>query len=387
MVLSDRTRVDASGRYNCIGSYDIPNWDRHTVVSSGDGRTSTCVDRVNLKDRDNPLYIRHDYEKCSVMSGTTWYYGNEVLWDNCPTTWRPKPITASLGFTDSQLNDDLGSLAQYVAARTNPSRAHVSLPTFIGELRDFGDLPRQVRSFLKGGLIRKAANANISYRFGIAPFIGDLRKLLDFTAAVEKRLAELKRLQKDGFIRRRVLLGYRTGTPRYEAKWLQSLYATVTAYRNTKFTMERWATIRWDIVNGYVLPSTDASRLAYARRLCAGINSFGALETAWELIPWSWLIDWFFGIGTYLKAYNNSVSCYPSRLCYMRTMSSHSTYDIISQPKDLSVETGYEQQIIKERVILPTALIYLPTPRVPAFSAGQLSILGSLAVGKNKIRL
>jgi hypothetical protein len=387
MVLLDRTRIDPSGRYNQIGYIDIPTMGLHKVVSSGDGIESTCVDRVNLPDRDNPLWIRHDTEKCSLMSGETSYYGHKVLFTDCPTSWRPRPVTNTLGFTDDQLNDDLGSLAQYVAARTNPSRAHVSLPTFLGELRDWADLPRQLRSFLQGGLIRKAANANISYRFGIAPFVADLRKLLDFTAAVEKRLAELKRLQKDGYIRRRVLLGYRTGVPRVENKWLQTLYATVTARRTTTFTMERWATIRWNISDGYVLPSTDASRLAFARRLCAGINGFGALETAWELIPWSWLIDWFFGIGTYLKAYNNSVSCYPSNLCYMRTITSESTYVITGATKGLTVTPGLESQVTKERVILPTALVYLPTPRVPAFSAGQLSILGSLAVGKNKIRL
>jgi hypothetical protein len=98
---------------------------------------------------------------------------------------------------------DLNNLAWAILAGTNPQVPHVSVPSFIGELKD---LPSLVKGY-GDGLLKAVANANLSWRWAIRPMIGDLRKLCAFQKAMNNRLTELYALRTGKVLRRRCHLG------------------------------------------------------------------------------------------------------------------------------------------------------------------------------------
>jgi hypothetical protein len=104
-------------------------------------------------------------------------------------------------------------------------------------------------------------------------------------------------------------------------------------------------------------------------------------STGWELMPWSWLIDWGSNIGAFFAANRNIIPAVLSstrlithtRTVYQQTSSvTHSNYWRLN-PFRVSLET-------KERKAVSIA----PTAHFPFLSGKQLGILGSLAIVKAK---
>jgi hypothetical protein len=118
-----------------------------------------------------------------------------------------------------------------------------------------------------------------------------------------------------------------------------------------------------------------------ARRLETGFTSFGALETAWELLPWSWFVDWFSNVGEILAATNNTVGCTWGRIAIMRLTRVSYKYDFDPTGSDVwPVFSGWYNQhtTCKERFVgIP--VIPVPLPRLPIIDGRKFSILLSLA--------
>jgi hypothetical protein len=341
------------------------------------GQKSVCLDVNGNVTGDNPLTVDHTWRQPTVLNGTTQYYGYDVVFENYATTVSPEPLSPAAAFTSRNSSD----VATELVARTNPSQAHISIPTFIGEAKDWFDLPKQIREFGRSGFLKAAASANLSWRFFAKPLISDVQKLLTFNEAVEKRLKVLARLRKDGFLSRRLLLGV-DEVKGSHTETLQTFLCTVKALHSEKWTRRSWATCKWLFAPSVdVLTMDSTEERLFARRLTGGCTTFGMVEAMWELLPWSWLIDWFGSVGTWLCALNNSIQCYPSRLNLMNEYTYEGKYSITSAPTDLQVVPGNQMWVSKTRLPLATYLAYVPfIPSIPAFSAGQLSILGSLAI-------
>ena len=263
--------------------------------------------------------------------------------------------------------------ATKLVAMTNPSRADVDLPVFVAELKD---LPGLVAS--EGGkLLRRIAKYNLRYQFAIRPLVSDLMSMLDFVQLTENRLKELKALQKGGLGRTRTLAsGSKTSTKSVTPNSTYGLWYNATARHTTQGRV--WGHVKWYPKTTF--PATDAGLLSLARRSVLGLTIDGA--TAWELIPFSWLIDWYGSIGSYLQATRNIVPC---RHTTPQIMIQKTTEYHVGQT---GLRTyGWATQDFVERFVLKYRTPAEPSPigaRLPILTARQLSIVASLAVIQRK---
>ena len=286
----------------------------------------------------------------------------------------PDPAAFYSAISNAQKNQ----FAWEILAKTNPSRPHVSVPTFLAELRD---IPKLVKGY-GDGIIRSVANGNLSWRFAIAPTIGDLRKMCNFAEAVNKRLRYLRKLRDGKTIRKRVPLGASADVVNGGRILIHSQGSTLYAKRTTTYNYTLWGSAEWKLKPDSALPSmSDAELKNFAKLLSAGITTHGALETAWALCPWSWFVDWFSSVGTLVSATNNAVGCTWGRIALMRQLEARHVYefDPVGSSTWPTFTGWYDQRILrKERyVVAPT--IPVPLPYLPVIDGGKLSILLSLA--------
>jgi hypothetical protein len=163
---------------------------------------------------------------------------------------------------------------------------------------------------------------------------------------------------------------------------LHSQGAFITGKRTDVYTKFSWATAEWKLDPDTDIPTmSDRDLLGYARRLCDGITTFGAAETAWELLPWSWLADWFSNTQNFIAAHNNSVPCSYGRLCYMRTTKGNSVIEVdpSSIPPGVTLSGQFRLWGVRKirQPLVPISVI--PLPSLPILDVGQWSILASLA--------
>jgi hypothetical protein len=269
-------------------------------------------------------------------------------------------------------------------AKTNVSRPHVSVPTFVGESKDFialKDLPAYVRGF-GANILKGVAKGYISWRWALKPLVGDLVKLWSFTDAIYKKRLELQLLSKQKKQRRRADL--------YSDSYVGPVTSNINISTSTGFTVRGsrqifaeesvWGVTNWKISPSFVLPEDDRERWKTARSLVFGITSHELLATAWELTPWSWFADWFYGIGNVIAATNNSVPCTWSGNCVMQHTTAYAKWVITQPPPNWATMSGepVERTERKRRFVAVPILPFLPSFR-PLVSGRAWSILGALA--------
>jgi len=278
-----------------------------------------------------------------------------------------------------------------VLATTGPLTPNVNLPLFLFELKDVprmlrhaGDLLHKIRRPSGLDPIKEAAAANLAYKFGWAPIIQDLGKLLDFSEAAKKQQKRIKGAYSSKGIRRRITLE-ENQVANYGSKLVWSVYGLllrVDYIGNVSY--KTWATVRWTV--------RDPSKYGYepsfneALKTSLGLNAGQIPITVWKAMPWSWMIDWFTDISNVLQANYNSIYFKPSRLSIMRH-----TIDMIEHKPIMGfhgdpanmLTAGTLKQEFKHRYAnnAPTTNVTL---RVPFMDSYKLSVLGSLAILRSK---
>ncbi len=275
-------------------------------------------------------------------------------------------------------------------ARTalNPNTPAVDLPVFLFELRDLPELYKFVvgtyakmqRRMFGGRPVppthvtnpREAAAMNLVAQFGIIPMIQDLVKLFDFTALVKKREEYLRSLTNSNRKYTRRLDDYEYNASIINTICYQTRVNTVNiAAQAIPARRQVWFTARASAT----LPTAGD---APARSAALGLGGISG-SSLYELIPWSWLIDYFTNVGNILAAYRGGIpftmspptimvkdSIVPSKL----TLAGGLTGVSFAQP---SLEFTRRQR----RIQAPSPW---STLKVPYLTISQLSILGSLLI-------
>lgn len=435
---------EADFRYTNIGSFSY-FWPMTGTWynTANQGQKDRCEDVIGNYHSNNPFDKISQTCYTALLDGELWVSGKKARgFYACPLT----KVSVAKDSRAVWPEPNVISLAQRAIAASNPSKPHISLPIAIAELKDVPDLVealgigwllglarsraaqkhllgrrygtwrrktplRELRLKLIGdkkplrrdlwnashqeaifaGLpesptitsaVKAIASGNLTWRFGIAPVISDIRSLLSFQEAVFKRFQYLERLRKYGWVRRRVGLGYDqrqtvdTGVP----VLMQSQGAIVYAKEHVEYTLDTWATVKWQASWEGVGPKLDRNNWLLAKRVCAGFTSYEALQATWELIPWSWLSDWFSGTSTLLTAMNNTVGARPVECCLMQHTLSQVTWYGWDKPTWVTIK-GYNTAVEerKVRMVVNPGLFYFPTVCMPCLTAGHWSILGSLA--------
>jgi hypothetical protein len=318
--------------------------------------------------------------------------------DHYPIGYRP-------GVTDPRTQfpaysfPELSALAWQILSETNPSAPHVSLPSFIGELKDFVGLikgsgesvldlfrgSKKAKQFLTGiggwkyasfkdSLRRSQWASNVgqgylSWRWALRPLYNDLRNLLKFTNAVNQRLAWLHHLSQGKVLKRRCSLGTSVVHLSPANVTLHSQGTIIHGTRQVSHYAKAWGTAQWKLVPGSLVPQMGHGPLTkLSAALAGGFTSHEALATAWQLCPWSWFADWFTNLSDTIQATNNTIGCTWGNIALMRTTTSVATFKVNYPLTDswVTVSNDYydERGIRKERwpitPVLPFSFAWLP---------------------------
>lgn len=329
----------------------------------------------------------------------------------------------TLGFTpntsllsDSEIRTQGGTMLR----NSRPTMPHASLGQWLGELRDFKSLFRSANLRTPKGQGKAVGGGYLSWQFGWAPFLGDLQKsaeaILDSSSIINKFLEESLKIQhrtREVSIRYEaydvtnmsnignnadygqyiettnhgtpfgtVNLGFRKSIG-YDQ--IRSNSACTVVVNERLKTFAKFEYFAYD-------PDGFLGRLASyeqkARHLL-GLNLDPAL--AWELTPWSWMIDWWLDIGGFLSyqvsVEEDSLACRQSGVVYNRS------YDIILRPNVYSSVPGLQiSKIDPEQAWNPVwqTSYQRRLPGSPydmgidwsGFSAKRWFILGSLGLTK-----
>lgn len=260
-----------------------------------------------------------------------------------------------------------------VLARSNPSRASVDLPYFFLELRE---LPELIVHIGKNNL-RNTARANLTSEFGWETLVSDLKSLLDFQSAVDRKASYLSNAYRRGGIHVRGDL--RKGSYRNAAVTVNASSPLLTTTTVKYAGASEWCTVTWmpdeDVRNG--IPTLNEIR---RRAFLAVIGNRASAHLVWNLLPWTWLIDWFVHVGSYLQAKQNSLGFHPG-VAYVMTHNIRGTdHSATTVP---NFKGTYEAPVyIRETKSRRATIASTLSASVPILTGEQIGILASLAVLK-----
>lgn len=272
-------------------------------------------------------------------------------------------------------------------ANVNPNRPALDLPLFLFELKDF---PRMLRDL--GRVLQKKVRpsdvpgGHLAYSFGWAPLLRDLRSLLDLESSLRRHLNNLRSVRNGKRIRRslgtldksRVRTTTKspiTSNGSYTL-WVDCLY---------DLKQESWFTAHIVTPDAAAIDALLADDRSGQIRHLLGLrpSQIGA-ATLWDMIPWSWLIDYFANVGSFLEARRGSIPFRLERLNIMTHQkiteysevnpSSSSIYRKLSY-----VSHKFEKEYKGRRFyIAPTARLTFKA----GLTNGQKSILASLVTAR-----
>lgn len=193
-----------------------------------------------------------------------------------------------------------------------------NLPVFLGELRDlrtvfnkFGKLmePRQEWPITRQGIRRasqstrnpsikevakKIANANLFYNFAVEPFLADIEAII---GAHKHILRQIDRLRSIKPVRVRASHVDYLNTDVFDGTNPAAYTRHTWESRTTgKRVVRTWAMVQYHWTS--LLRAPTANQLL--------VDTFGLdqpITAAWELTPWSFLIDYFVDVGSFLNQF------------------------------------------------------------------------------------
>lgn len=409
MTAHGRTRIrkigfPITGTYFWRGVYDPPR--ERTMTARYD---RTCTDVVGNYPNPNGFSSQSLRTSFAVLNGEKYLLvgGQQVIGKQ----YRACPVALSHSFlgpsTPLPTSTEVSQVTIRAMASTNPNTPVISVPTFAAEMKDIPsmvrDYGRRLLAFRRSGrtwsnavdralrskvttqqTARSAAEANLTYRWVIAPMVSDLTKIFNVQESIEKRFQVLKNLRDEGMISGNGPSSSTSSIATSSVFVENQLSELVTAVKTVVSTRQIWGSCQWKptstgLFTSYNIPSTDHELRALSRRLVTGGTTHELLSTAWELVPWSWLVDWFAEVGAFIRAANNTVHVEPVNRCVMCKRTERATYTLTSKPSwiQLDMNQHWEELVHKHRQVVVSVPPLLPAG-LPQLTGNQVSILSSL---------
>lgn len=250
-------------------------------------------------------------------------------------------------------------------ARTNPYRPEYSIFVAIREMVELLTL-FQVKA---ATLIGLPGSLYLNYRFGMQALLNDLRVVAGITKSIESRLKELRSLQRHGGVRRSQVKLDQYITRQEYGRWVvESAPAPLWIESSTdsrEYRTKVTGSLRWLPAPGawHILENmSPLEEFNLALRLVFDLEEPG-IASAWNLIPFSWLIDYFYEIGSFLEATRGLSVVEPYYTCIVRrttatrrgviTKAEPSNFKFSGQPHVKTVITKREP-VNAKNVSLPT---------------------------------
>lgn len=290
-------------------------------------------------------------------------------------------------------NGHLTWWATRIVAETNPQTADVNVPQNLGELKDVPKLLEQLgkyvsNAFLTGSPHKLLSDLFLMDRWALQPLLADLRKLLNLQRSLDRRLREINDMKDGKNLRKRVRLDKFKNTIYRDVPY-NSVGVTLKAAETTTYDGTSWGSIEWYLPSWSPYRAMSDDELKTSAQLSSlGINSLSAFQALWELVPWSWLVDWFANVGDLLKAAHNSYWMTYRKLCIMK----HTKCMITRVPYkhtspgygSVKASTYHGSSEYKERFV-PGIVLPLPLFRMPILTNGQTSIVAALLASRSEM--
>lgn len=374
-------------------SYPDPSTPLGEIVDTGTGITnhSLCVDTIMSPPyvTDHDLTITHRrvhpcrlYGRANAYStsnshqefrGSIVGFGSYTA---CPTAVLP---SASVMKTRALAN-------------MNPNRPVVDMTEFITQ---FTDLPRLVRN-LGRMLISKSkrqsvaaqrshvsdfGDAWLSWSFGWAPLISDAISLFDMPRQIELRKEYLRNLEGGTHLRRKIYSTHEEVLGAVSTLRHGKVFGSAAIERRlrTVTTVKSWFTANAQLQ--VPLPATPIEFARLASQSAYSLNFSPA--TAWELLPWSWLIDYFVNVGSFLDASNQDI---PWKCTRMNVMTRVEIFQHLLQVNQRGTTTAWINSNGYAKTVSLNRKAYLnPTPSIgflPLLTEGHMANISALAVSR-----
>jgi hypothetical protein len=243
---------------------------------------------------------------------------------------------------------DYSSLESKGYAKFRPGKPEANFGQFLGELSMIPTIP--LRQILKArnhlDRFRGMGGEYLNVQFGWLPFVKDLQDMYKLTMNLDKRLAQLRR-DNGRSVRRRgsvyvapvgsTVVNTTTSTGGYMyPSYTTASYFTLNMQRTVYTTDETkaWFSARFR----YFV--RDIGSLRWENRAVAAL--FGLNPTPsllWELLPFSWLIDWAVNVGDVLSNMSsNAVDNLVAEYAY--TMVSRTLTEKVSEQGIMKLSNG-----------------------------------------------
>lgn len=210
----------------------------------------------------------------------TSYLGNYLDWD-VPSFMMSSPTDELPSLFPGPTEADKASLAEMAFnALFQQMPQEVSVPNFVWELRELGDMIPKVEE----GLAKTAAGGYLTYEFGYLPFVSDVTKLRNLAKTVADRLSYLRRTFG---IETRVSCEGTFSVPAREAQFL-GISGSLHRITSPSYTGHYRA-------GGYLyhrlneLYGVESTLRGFAGAM--GLNN--PVGVLWEATPYSFIADWF----------------------------------------------------------------------------------------------
>lgn len=189
-------------------------------------------------------------------------------------------------------------------AQTIPTKPEMSLSTSIGELKD--GLPSLIgKQMVKDKSLSSLGSEYLNYQFGIAPMVKDAKDVVRLTKQYENIVRQFRRDQGKIVRRRRTLVDTeesqttrRNNQYAYAGGGEHDLQSFLVSDNNSFVDTSTYRSKVWFSGAYAIAYPKDADGLL--QEIAEFNRVYGVIpnaELAWNLLPWSWLADWFGNLG------------------------------------------------------------------------------------------
>lgn len=288
-------------------------------------------------------------------------------------------------------------------ARTRPGNPVAHVGQFVGELLLPNGLPRVPivnQSRLSG--FRRLGDEYLNVAFGWIPFVRDLQQMYYLWHNLDKRLAQIVRDNGRGIHRKATILDDVTTTNTAQTSPIPfdfcingpSNWGSGSSFIRTvtKTTDRRWYAAKYQ----YYIPDIGSSQWTKkATRALFGANL--TPDLAWELLPWSWLIDWFGNVGDVISnASSNAVDNLTTKYSYiMKHTSTEVTASVQTEWNNLTTSgnlilagrrQGFTRNLTETKLRLGGLNPFGLGIQVGSLSNYQLGILAALGLSRDLVK-
>lgn len=318
------TRFTYASTKNGVLTYNVQN----TTFTFPKGYLDSSLDWTVKRSFDDILSMR-DYGVPRVSQSTP--ITATLFWGKTPFQSSPAQVQTVVDSLIAQQLSPLrpvieekhyGELAQDASQAVNET--NVNMISFVRDMRHPTEMIPKIRKLAELRSLKKLSNDYLTVNYGVLPTISDLKEIY---SAFHKAKPYVDRN------------GFKT----YGAGFSDSKKVD-----NVDFSLEQRIQL--------AIKDTDSELI----NLMNKIESIGFLPTAqnlWDLVPYSFVVDWFLGVGDYLESIDTSLRLMRFDIRYV-TMSRKLTAKLtlqpnISFPYSGSVEKVHYQRWVSDQCPVP----------------------------------